>query len=327
MRLVGAGREGYTPLPSARVSPMQLPDPMILAALASVLAAGPLAGQQGPFGRWDLTFHASDRPRAMWLELVAGEPVTGRLQPPGGHALEIMNVRVDGNRVSFPLPREYNQPNGRVELTVSGDGLEGVVHVDAGPTRLTGTRAPALDRPRPSSWGPEIDLLAGGIEAWTTEDPARNGWRVADGELVNAPPSSNLISKATFTDFQLHVEVNVPPRGNSGIYLRGRYEIQVQDDHGQEPHNRRMGGIYGQVTPTINPAKPAAGWQTFDITFYGRRVTVALNGVTIIDDREIPGITGGALDSDEAAPGPIMLQGDHGAIRYRNLRIREGLMR
>ena len=124
-----------------------------------------------------------------------------------------------------------------------------------------------------------------------------------------------------FVDFKLHLDVNVPPKGNSGIYLRGRHEVQVQDDFGNDPHSRRMGGIYGQVTPTSLPAKPAGQWQTFDITLIGRRVTVVLNGVVIIDHQEIPGITGGALDSDEAAPGPLMLQGDHGGIRYRNITI------
>jgi hypothetical protein len=131
----------------------------------------------------------------------------------------------------------------------------------------------------------------------------------------------DLVSKRTFTDFKLHIEVNVPPQGNSGIYLRGRHEVQVQDDYGKAPCDRCMGGIYGQVRPTANAAKPAGEWQSYDITFVGRHVTVVLNGVTIIDNREIPGITGGALDSNEGEPGPIMLQGDHTGVKYRNIRI------
>jgi hypothetical protein len=82
-----------------------------------------------------------------------------------------------------------------------------------------------------------------------------------------------------------------------------------------------MGGIYGQVTPTSNAARPAGEWQQFDITFLGRRVTVSLNGVHIIHDQEIPGVTGGAMDANSGEPGPIMLQGDHGAIQYRNMRL------
>jgi hypothetical protein len=119
----------------------------------------------------------------------------------------------------------------------------------------------------------------------------------------------------------LHAELRVPAGGNSGIYLRGRYEVQIQDSAGQALDPLRMGGIYGFIAPTVDAARPAGEWQTLDVELVGRRVTVALNGTTIIDGQEIPGITGGALDSDESAPGPIMLQGDHSAIEFRNMAI------
>jgi hypothetical protein len=101
----------------------------------------------------------------------------------------------------------------------------------------------------------------------------------------------------------------------------------VVDSWGKPPGSREMGGIYGQVTPSRNAAKPAGEWQSYDITLVGRRVKVVLNGVTIINWAEIPGITGGALDSDEGAPGPIMLQGDHTAVQYRNIAVREAKRR
>jgi hypothetical protein len=164
--------------------------------------------------------------------------------------------------------------------------------------------------------------LAHGLEGWQIRRPEeKNGWTFSQGVLTNVPPSADLVSRERFTDFRLHVEVNLPAKGNSGIYLRGRHEVQVEDDFGNEPRSRRMGGIYGQVTPTSLPAKRPGEWQAFDITLVGRRVTVVLNGTSIIDRAEIPGITGGALDSDEAAPGPIMLQGDHSGVQYRNIRI------
>jgi hypothetical protein len=137
--------------------------------------------------------------------------------------------------------------------------------------------------------------------------------------LSNRTPSSDLISRGKFRDFKLHLEVEVPPGGNSGIYLRGRHEVQVLDSWGKAPGSREMGGVYGQVTPTVNAARPAGEWQSYDITFVGRRVKVVLNRTTIIDFAEVPGITGGALDSDEGSPGPLMLQGDHTGIRYRNI--------
>ncbi|MDH5344763.1 MAG: DUF1080 domain-containing protein, partial [Gammaproteobacteria bacterium] len=114
------------------------------------------------------------------------------------------------------------------------------------------------------------------------------------------------------------------PGSNSGIYLRGRYEVQIQDDRGKALDPLRIGGIYGFIAPSANAAKAAGEWQTYDIRLVGRRVTVSLNGEEILRDREIPGITGGALDSDEASPGPLMLQGDHGPIEYRNIIITPG---
>jgi hypothetical protein len=130
---------------------------------------------------------------------------------------------------------------------------------------------------------------------------------------------TNLVTTAKFTDFKLHVEVNCPQSGNSGIYLRGRYEVQVEDSDDPEPLSVHLGGIYGFLVPNENVSKGPDAWQAFDITLVGRRVTVVLNGKTIICDQTIPGITGGALDSDEGAPGPIYLQGDHGPVQYRNL--------
>jgi hypothetical protein len=129
------------------------------------------------------------------------------------------------------------------------------------------------------------------------------------------------VTTAKYDDFKLHLEVNCPKGSNSGIYLRGRYEVQVEDAIDPEPKSTDLGGVYGFLVPNENASAGAGNWQTFDITLVGRRVTVVLNGKTIIGDQTIPGITGGALDSDEGAPGPIYLQGDHGAVAYRNLRI------
>jgi hypothetical protein len=113
--------------------------------------------------------------------------------------------------------------------------------------------------------------------------------------------------------------VNGGQRSNSGVYLRGRYEVQIQDDFGKPAESHGAGGLYGFLTPTTNAIKPAGEWQTYDITFIGRQLTVVLNGQTIIDRQEIPGVTGGAIDSAEGTPGPIMLQGDHGKVWFKNI--------
>ena len=309
---------------------MSMAAQLVLVASLGLGAGGIGAGQTRPplVGRWDLTVTEGAETYPSWFEITGGQGrFGGRFQGRGGHASAVTDVQVTGDRFRFVWPNDYDptQPPTTIEGVVTGPhSLTGtIVDRAAKRTSFRGVRAPTLDRPAPAGWAGPIDLLAGGLGGWRV-DPAGepNGWRMVGDELVNVPPSANLVTRETFQDFQLHVEVNVPAKGNSGIYLRGRHEVQVQDDFGNEPHNRRMGGIYGQVTPTSLPAKPAGEWQAFDITFVGRRVTVVLNGVTIIDDQEIPGITGGALDSDEAAPGPLMLQGDHGGIRYRNITIR-----
>jgi hypothetical protein len=160
------------------------------------------------------------------------------------------------------------------------------------------------------------------LTGWVPRSAQHAGcWRVQDGVLTATPPCVDLVTQATFRDFRLHAELRFPPGSNSGVYLRGRYEVQIQDDAGKALDPLRMGGVYGFIAPAADAARAAGEWQTLDVELVGRRVTVALNGTTVIEAQEIPGITGGALDSDEGAPGPIMLQGDHGAIEFRNLTI------
>jgi len=198
---------------------------------------------------------------------------------------------------------------------------------------FTGKRIPPLP-PKPDlsklKFGDPIVLFNGkNLDGWRLTDQNQvNGWRVENGELINDPVQEegkphknygNLRTEKEFEDFNLQIEVNVPPKGNSGIYLRGIYEVQVTDSYGKplDPHN--MGAIYSRITPVKNAEKPAGEWQKLDITLCDRHVTVILNGEKIIDNEPLMGCTGGALWSDEFRPGPIYLQGDHTGIRYRNI--------
>jgi hypothetical protein len=306
--------------------------PFLLEVLLGVVAVAGAPHETALLGRWDLTFTDQRGRYPSWLEVTEEQGrLTGRFQGRVGHATAIDSIVVTDHGFSFRWPDE-NQPAAvtRFEGTISGGRLLRGTMIETAGTRIgfRGVRAPKLERQRPDEWAAPVDLLARGLGGWRIRERAEgNGWKLENGILWNAPPSGDLISIPKFTDFKLHLEVNVPAGGNSGIYLRGRHEVQVQDDAGKDPGSRRMGGIYGQVTPTTLPARPAGEWQTFDITLVGRRVTVVLNGVTMIDDQEIPGITGGALDSNEGGAGPLMLQGDHTGVRYRNITIQSPRVR
>lgn len=154
------------------------------------------------------------------------------------------------------------------------------------------------------------------VETDGTQQPS---WLEVNGIMRSPKSGSNLVTDKSFTDFKLHIEFRYPAESNSGVYLRGRYEIQVIDCYGEEPQKDLLGGVYGFIKPSENMAKKPGEWQSYDITLVGRMLTLVVNGKTVICNQEIPGITGGALNSNEAEPGPIYLQGDHGPIDYRNI--------
>jgi len=197
---------------------------------------------------------------------------------------------------------------------------------------LEGTITPAegkaakFSAKRDRQWGEPIKLFNGkNLDGWKTIDPpgekADNKWTVVDGVLTNTGGGKNIVSEKTFKDLKLHVEFRVPPKGNSGVYLRGRYEVQVQDSAGKEPSASSCGAVYSRIVPSTNAAKAAGEWQTYDITLVGQYLTVVHNGKTVVDNQELEGITGGALDSNEHTAGPIYFQGDHSKIEYRNITV------
>jgi hypothetical protein len=161
------------------------------------------------------------------------------------------------------------------------------------------------------------------LSGWHLRHPDRNGWKVEPGGiLTNAPPSSDLVSDETFRDFELHYEYKIPKGSNSGVYLRGRYEIQILDSFGKQPESHQDGAIYGQFAPKEIASKPVDQWNVMDVRLTGQHVTVTQNGKPIIDAELNKGVTGSALDNKESEPGPIYLQGDHGIVSFRNIRIR-----
>ncbi len=246
-----------------------------------------------------------------------GERVTGTAVNQRGVSLPINKGSLKDGKTNFSFKAEKKGKEivHFVEAEVHGDRVKGVARVKGkeGTKTFTGHRKRV--------WGEPIKLFNGkDLAGWEVRGSARNSfWVVRDGVMDNPKLGANIRTAATFRDFKLHIETKVPKRGNSGVYLRGRYEIQIADSHGRDPASGGMGGIYSRITPTSNPSKPAGEWQTLDITIIGNHVTVVLNGETIIDNQEIEGITGGAIDSNETEPGPIYLQGNHGPIAFRNI--------
>jgi len=182
-----------------------------------------------------------------------------------------------------------------------------------------------LKRPAPAAWTGHEPLFDGKtLNGWEPiGDPAKSHWVVKDGLLVNEAKGANLRSVRKFDDFRLHFEVNCPDHGNSGFYLRGRYEIQIEyEPLSFNPPERRMGSIYGRIAPKPELPRTPGEWETFDVTLVGRTVTVIRKGIKIIDNAEIEGITGGALDANEGEPGPFYIQGDHtGGLKFRNITV------
>ena len=306
-----------------------LRSPTTAIAAAACLAVGLstwAALAEALVGRWDLTIqdvHGKQLPS--WLEL-RRETGLWRADFVGrwGNARPLTKVVVKGNQIQFVSPRqEEDSRNDLVfEGRLIGDTLSGSAKGPNGaPWTWTAKRAPALIPPPNVKWAEPITLFNGqDFSGWTFDNPAKAAsWVVANGCLINRSAGSNIATEQKFQDFKLHVEVNCPTNANSGIYLRGRYEVQVEDDSIQEPPSHHMGAVYGFLAPTPEQPRRPGVWQTFDITLRGRWVTVIQNGQTIIDNQEIPGITGGAFDSHEELPGPIYLQGDHGGIAYRNI--------
>ncbi|NND05759.1 MAG: DUF1080 domain-containing protein [Saprospiraceae bacterium] len=235
-----------------------------------------------------------------------------------------------------------HQPTNYLELEASGTKLIGRYVEPANDghgaksTVFYGTRIPPLPDPPDLSavtFDDPISLFDGkSLNGWTAIPSERkSAWQVNEGVLINDPAAvsdddhprtANLRSDAVFEDFNLTLEVNIPKGSNSGVYLRGIYEVQVMDSYQMELDNHHMGALYSRIKPEVAAELAPGVWQTLDLTLCDRHLTVVLNGKTIIDNQPIEGVTGGALSADQFAPGPIYLQGDHGKVRYRNIILR-----
>jgi hypothetical protein len=290
------------------------------------LPSGGVASAKPFLGCWDLTLKAPDREYPSWLEIrQEGGELKAQMVGRWGNARPLPKIEIKNGQLTFVSPKEEEGRRDDMVFTgkLVGETLSGTTTgPDDTPWQWSGKRAPSLNRTTAPQWGKPVSLFNGkDLTGWRMEkSSSARTWKVEQGTLVSPGQGPELIGIPKFEDFKLHIEFNCAPKSNSGVYLRGRYEVQVETDSIKEPPNRRMGAVYGFLAPSPEMPRQPGVWQSFDVTLVGRMVTVAQNGQTIIDNREIPGITGGALDSHEELPGPIYLQGsEEGQVAYRNI--------
>ncbi|WP_299324566.1 DUF1080 domain-containing protein [uncultured Maribacter sp.] len=276
-------------------------------------------------GKWNLTIDQEGEKLPSWLEIrhSGTNTLIGRFTYAFGSARPVAEIEKHGELFSFEIPPQWEPGASNMEFEgkIVGDGLAGtMIYVDGKTYNWTATKSPKLPYYANVKEGKTVKLFNGkNLNGWVMKPG--NQWAVLDGILTSAKPGVNLISEEKFNDFKLHAEFRYPEGSNSGIYLRGRYEVQIADNIGLEPSSIYFGGIYGLLTPNENAAMKAGKWQTYDITLIGRRVTIVANGKTVISNQNIEAMTGGALDNNEAEAGPIMIQGDHGPVEFRKLEI------
>ncbi|MES2222022.1 MAG: DUF1080 domain-containing protein [Acidobacteriota bacterium] len=279
-------------------------------------------------GRWDITLKTPKGEAPAWLELSQSNgELKGLIVGRWGGVCPVPTVNLTAGVLTFDSPKEGDcDTNLAFKGKLEHGKLAGTATGPHGsPWTWTGVRAPALHRSAPPVWGTPIKLFNGkNLDGWHVYTagyfPVSGHWSVADGNLVSPGHGPELATDRKFGDFKLHLEFKIGPEANSGVYLRGRYELQIENESAGEPPSHHTGGVYGFLTPHPELPRTTDKWQTYDITLVGRHVTVVQNGTTVIDDKEIPGITGGAVNSDEAAPGPIYLQGsEKGHVYFRNI--------
>jgi 3-keto-disaccharide hydrolase len=301
---------------------------LLLLAVCPVFAA-----DQDFNGRWDITAHTAPRPRAYWIELngVGTPNASGKFVSAfNGDMNKIDTIAVENGELKFTIEspnRGQKGPAGPFvgHAKLAGKKLEGTMGVET-PNRplmkFSGVRAPEIKEKDDGSWkkGKPVQLFNGkDLSGWNPLNPnTEMKWTVQDGVLRNAPPTTDIISEQKFWNFDLHAEFRIVEHSNSGIGLRGRYEIQILEDYGKPPNSHGAAALYSRFAPSVNASKPAGEWQTYDIRLIGRELTVVHNGTKVLDKVPVEGLTAIANNSDEAEPGPFIVQGDHSYVEIKS---------
>lgn len=300
------------------------PTPAVLAALAALALSPAYAADSDFNGRWDLEVHKIPADKAWWLEITgAGTPqIRGRFVGfPGGSLNDVPDPKIENGILRFSWVDKRNHLN--YEIRYVNGALEGEMTGSQGNLKFTGRRAPVIDEHDDGTWvkSKAITLFNGkDLSGWTgLKSPEAAGWTVENGILKSTGHADDLITRDKYWNFELHIEYNVAAHSNSGVGLRGRYEVQIIDDLGRPPGLHGTGTLYTRIVPPENYGKPAGEWQTLEIRLVGMEVTGNLNGHKLYNKGVIEGLTGIAFDPFEGQPGALELQGDHGAVEFRNI--------
>ena len=300
----------------------------LLVFLLVVMCAPIGLAQKNPFvGKWNITGRPPHDSYVYWLEV---KEESGKLSAMflnrGGSPVPVEGIKLTGEELTFNLPGRSGRPLPEVQLKAAGEKITGSLKSGDQTIILAGSRPPKwrdYNANARHTFGKPVDLFDGkSLDAWTVQNREKPmDWRIEDGVMTNATHGNNLVSKEKFQDFKIQAEYKLEKGSNSGIYIRGRYELQVLDDYGKEPESHGHMAIYARKAPDLNASKPAGEWQSMEATVVGNRVTVLLNGKKVHDNAVIQGITGGALDVNETEPGPVMIQGDHERVWFRKVTV------
>lgn len=330
--------------PSATTRPLRQ-DPAPPAGRTEAASPTPTGGVADLLGRWNITGEGAYADHVYWLEVRQAE--NGRLQGTflnrRGGLISLPEIALVDGELRFEIRPRPNAPRELHRARVEEGRLLGRLTVEDGSRETSQESPPETPQEipeipwmgeRPPQWGTHnangrfrlgtpVQLFDGEtLQNWLPRDPTRPlGWTIADGVMRNEEKANNLISRHHFENFRIRAEYAIAEKSNSGIFLRGRYELQIVDDTGQPPGPHGHMALYSRVPPALNAGLPAGQWQVVEATIVGNRLTVDLNGKRVHDNILLDGITGGAIDSREGAPGPIMVQGDHGKVLFRRITV------
>lgn len=296
-----------------------------------IIASTTFAQEKSFLGKWDIMGDAPNQNVVYWLEVKkeADGKLSGSFLNRGGSVLPLPSITIENGELVFAVNKQANSPIHHAKVV--GKELKGSVKTANNTISWTGVRPPKWGNYNANGkhkFGTPVALFDGktldNFDAQIKTKPF--GWNLIDGVMTNDVHGNNLVSKQKFQNFKINCEYKLEPKqpggnaANGGIYLRGRYELQVLDDETATTDRLHAHmALYSRVAPLVQASKKAGEWQEMEAIIVGNRVTVKLNGQLVQNNIVIEGITGGALDANEGEPGPIMIQGDHEKVYFRKV--------